>query len=561
MMAPLLEVKNLCVRFGNTAPVLHSIGFTVQPGETIALVGESGSGKSVTALTAMGLLPRHAMVTGEISFQGRDLVPLEQEQLQKIRGCHLGMVFQEPMTSLNPVLPIGVQLTEALCLQQGLDLSTARDRAMEMLSRVGISHPVRRLGQYPHEFSGGMRQRVMIAMAMLLKPKLLIADEPTTALDVIVQAQILDLMRQLTLENKTALLLITHDMGVVAEMADRIVVMEKGSVVEHNNATTLFSQPTQNYTKQLLNAVPSISQGGPEPVDGACVMRLDGISKSFAPPHRWQRHGSTKAVGDVTLELHAGETLALVGESGCGKSTLGRIAARLIEPDTGTVWLGETNASICHGNALRALRHDLQIVFQDPLASLNPRQRIGKTVAEPLVIQGTPKAQAKERALHWLDLVGLPHGAAQRYPHEFSGGQRQRVAIARAMVCEPKVVVADEPTSALDVSIQSRILDLLAQLQSDFGVAFLFITHDLAVARKISHRMAVMRQGELLEIGPSASIIESPVHAYTKALLSSVLLPDPTQRSRTRLALPAGSTGQGWTQVVPGHMARMEIGS
>ncbi|MEP0320951.1 ABC transporter ATP-binding protein [Bauldia litoralis] len=555
---PVLDVRDLKIAFGagrKAREVVHGVSFTVQRGEVVAIVGESGSGKSVTALSLMGLLPRgHGAVTGgSAHFEETDLITLAPEPLRRIRGARIGMVFQEPMTSLNPVLTIGRQMTEGMMAHGRVSDRQAREAAIAMLERVGIDDGPRRLGQYPHEFSGGMRQRVMIAMAMMMKPALLIADEPTTALDVTIQAQILDLMRTLIAETGTSLILITHDMGVVAETADRVVVMHDGRVVEEADAKTLFAMPGQAYTRALLAAVPrldgAVAGAVARPAGREPVVRIDAVSKTFGG-----RTG-TRALDRVSLDVMAGEVVALVGESGSGKSTLGRAVARLLDVDDGAILVDGHNMAEMRGATLRRARARVQMIFQDPYASLDPRFSIGRTVAEPMLIHGgVGRREASERAAALLQRVGLDRPMARRFPHEFSGGQRQRVAIARALAAGPKIIVADEPTSALDVTIQAQVLDLLAELRDEQGIALLFISHDLAVVRQISSRVAVMRSGRLLEMGPTEAVLGSPRHAYTRALLSAAPVPDPAKRGRVRVTVAAGSYPDGpLVEAAPGH--------
>ncbi|GEO42887.1 ABC transporter ATP-binding protein [Skermanella aerolata] len=546
MSNSLLDVSSLSVAFGSRTPrtVVDQVSFSVAPGETVALVGESGSGKSVTALAIMGLLPTPVarQSSGRILFENRDLGGLSDGERRRLRGGRIGMIFQEPMTSLNPVLSIGRQMTEALEVHRGLSRAAAKRRAAGMLDRVGIADPERRLRQFPHEFSGGMRQRVMIAAVMALEPLLVIADEPTTALDVTIQAQILDLMRAVTHEAGTSLLLITHDMGVVAEMADRVVVMRRGRVVEMKTAQRLFREPEEDYTRHLLAAVPRIDGVTREPSAAGttqAALSLSGVTKSFDRGSWFRRTPRALAVADVSLRIAAGETLALVGESGSGKSTLGRIAARLIDADSGHIEVCGTDLTALSGAPLRRARRAVQMVFQDPYASLDPRFTVARTLAEPMLIAGTMDRSGIRRDVYrLLDRVGLPATAAERLPHQFSGGQRQRIAIARALAARPAIIIADEPTSALDVSIQAQILELLAEVQCERGLAFLFITHDLAVVRKVAHRVAVMRAGRIVEMGLTGTVLDTPAHPYTAALLSAVPVPDPTVRQRTRLLCP-----------------------
>jgi ABC-type microcin C transport system duplicated ATPase subunit YejF len=560
MTHALLDVRDLSIAFGSKhreSEVVHRLSFSVGVGETFAIVGESGSGKSATALSIMGLLPRgHGRITGgAVNFEGADLVTLPPDSLRRVRGKRIGMIFQEPMTSLNPVLSIGRQMTEGVIAHGRAGIAEAREMAATMLDKVGIDSPGRRLTQYPHEFSGGMRQRVMIAMALIMKPALLIADEPTTALDVTIQAQILDLMRALTAETGASLILITHDMGVVAEMADRVLVMRQGRAVEDAAARTLFAAPQHNYTRALLDAVPRIDGGesGPAATSTAPVLAVKGVSKTF-DTHRG-RGPSTRALDDVSLTVTEGEVVALVGESGSGKSTLGRAIARLLDVDRGEIEVEGKDLTRLSGGALRAARAKVQMVFQDPYASLDPRFTVRRTVAEPIIIhKRASRSDAGERAVALLARVGLDAAMGHRYPHEFSGGQRQRVAIARALAAEPRIIIADEPTSALDVSIQAQVLELLSELGRERGISMLFISHDLAVVRQISSRIVVMRAGRVLESGPTAAVLTSPAHVYTRALLSAVPLPDPTQRGRSRIAVPKGDYPAGpLVECAPAH--------
>ncbi|WP_102224903.1 ABC transporter ATP-binding protein [Acidimangrovimonas sediminis] len=544
---PLLEVRDLRVGFrtgGAETPILHGLDFAVNPGEIFAIVGESGSGKSVTAMSLMGLLPRASarIDAGRALFEGEDLLHLPPERLRAIRGSRIGMIFQEPMTSLNPVLSIGRQMTEAPVAHGRASRRDAARLAVEMLERVGIPEPARRPRQFPHEFSGGMRQRVMIAMAMMMRPSLLIADEPTTALDVTVQAQILGLMRDLVRETGTSMILITHDMGVVAEMADRVMVMRHGRIVEAADTASLFARPTQPYTRDLLAAVPRIDGDTPAPgparKTAPPVLRLDTITKSFG--------GARPALAAVSLQIAPGEILGLVGESGSGKSTLGRAAARLTEVDGGTVTLEGRDITRLRGSRLREVRAGVQMIFQDPYSSLDPRLRIGRTIAEPLAIHAGLRGRlARARTGELLAQVGLDPEMADRFPHEFSGGQRQRIAIARALAAKPRLIIADEPTSALDVSVQAQVLDLLGRLSVERELAFLFISHDLSVVRKMARRVAVMRAGRLLEIGPTAEVLGDPRHAYTRALIAAAPIPDPAQRDRLTRAAPPGEYPDG----------------
>jgi ABC-type glutathione transport system ATPase component len=563
---PLLDVRDLRIAFGNRRnayEVVRGISFTINAGETLAIVGESGSGKSVTALSLMGLLPKGSgrVCAGQALFDDVDLFQLSPDQLRRLRAERLAMVFQEPMTSLNPVLSIGLQMTETLITHGRCGAAEARKIAIGMMERTGIPDPDCRFRQFPHEFSGGMRQRVMIAMAMIMKPALLIADEPTTALDVTIQAQILDLMRDLTAESGTSLILITHDMGVVAEMADRVLVMKDGYVVEEALVGELFHAPRKAYTRGLLAAVPRIDDVGVRSVQSVAqsedpIVRIEGVCKTFARGSWLKKQvAEIRALDDVTLHIMLGETVALVGESGSGKSTLGRAVARLVDVDEGAIVVSGEDITRIVGRKLRIRRAKVQMIFQDPYASLDPRFTVGRTVAEPILIHRlADRTEAKERAAELLRRVGLTTEIFSRFPHELSGGQRQRVAIARALSVEPSIIIADEPTSALDVSVQAQVLDLLAGLRDEYGITMLFITHDLAVVRKIASRVAVMRTGRILEIGPTDAILGDPHHIYTESLISAAPIPDPERRGRKRLTAIAGLYPVGpLVQVVPGH--------
>ncbi|MAU95137.1 MAG: ABC transporter ATP-binding protein [Fulvimarina sp.] len=534
----LVDISDLTIGFGAEAtapPVVDGVDLSIGKGEIVALVGESGSGKSMTALSIVGLLPERGRVrAGQILFGGKDLLTFGEAALRSVRGARIGMIFQEPMTSLNPVLTIGEQLVEALIVHEKLSKAESRNRAIAMLERTGIDNAERRLRQYPHEFSGGMRQRVMIAMMMALKPALLIADEPTTALDVTIQAQILDLLREMVRDLDTSLLLITHDMGVVAEMADRVVVMRDGKVVERGDCEAIFAAPQADYTRRLLAAVPTLDDPTRETTTtsfGPEVLRLEDVSRSFGGDGFFSRQAPLKAADGVTLTVREGETLALVGESGSGKSTLGRLAMRLEKPDGGRVVVAGEDITRLSGRGLRRVRRAIQMIFQDPYASLDPRFSIGRTIAEPMIIEGgASRSEVRERVRALLERAGLSASMAGRMPHELSGGQRQRVAIARALAVSPRIIVADEPTSALDVSVQAKILDLMIELQEAEALAYLFITHDLAVVRRIAHRVAVMRKGRIVELGAAADVLERPVHPYTRSLIAAAPVPDPARR-------------------------------
>ena len=535
--APVLAVQDLTVSVRTEAgllPLVSDLSFTLARGETLAIAGESGSGKSITSLAIMGLLPPPAVrVTGgQVRLGETDLISLPESQMQSIRGSRIAMIFQEPMTSLNPVMAIGRQLIEAIEAHESLPRAAARERALAALAAVRISLPERRMQQYPHELSGGMRQRVMIAMAIALRPDVLIADEPTTALDVTVQREVLDLLRDLQRELGTAIILITHDMGVVAEMADRVVVMRSGRMVEQGTVSAVFHAPQQPYTKALLAAVPRMGKGA-----GSVAMLASGPPVASAKDLRvlFDVRGGLfgrvthhiHAVEQVDLEIQRGETFALVGESGCGKSTLAKAMVGLV-PFSGRIEIGGAALAGQGRAATRTRRRDVQMIFQDPMASLDPRMRVGDLVAEPLVIHGIgDRAERRASTEALFERVGLERNQLDRYPHEFSGGQRQRICIARALALQPKLIIADESVSALDVSVQARVLDLLRALKQEFGIAYLFISHDMAVVENIADRVAVMYLGQIVEQGSRAQIFGNPQHSYTRRLIEAVPVPDP----------------------------------
>ncbi len=543
----LLQLDGLRVAFATpTGPVtvVDGLSFHLEAGETLCIAGESGSGKSVTALSLMGLLPKPGgrVTAGSALFQGRDLLKLSDSEMQEIRGDDIAMIFQEPMTSLNPVLSIGTQMIEGLQRHKGMSGATAETRAIEVLDSVRIPEARRRMKQFPHELSGGMRQRVMIAMAMSCDPKILIADEPTTALDCTIQAQILELMSDLQRETGTAIILITHDMGVVAEVADRVVVMRHGRMVEQGSIKSLFAAPQADYTKALLAAVPKFASGRnapgeapkPEPVLSVrdLIVRFD-VKGGLFRRTRQRVH----AVEKISFDLAPGETLALVGESGCGKSTTARAIMHL-SPFAGSIKLAGKETAHLTGDDLRALRRDVQMIFQDPHASLDPRMSVGDLVGEPLVIHGLAQgSELWEAVADLFQRVGLSPDHISRFPHEFSGGQRQRICIARALSLKPKIIIADECVSALDVSIQAQILELLKKLRAELGLSYLFISHDMAVVEQISHRVAVMYLGQIVETGTTRDVLGNPQHPYTRKLLAAVPIPDPARRGLARRRL------------------------
>jgi peptide/nickel transport system ATP-binding protein len=547
---PLLSVRDLSVAVATPTGanvVVDHLSFDLVRGETLCIAGESGSGKSMTALALMRLLPQPmARVAGGVALlEGSDLLRLSEAQMRDVRGRRIGMIFQEPMTSLNPVRTVGAQIAEAVAAHQSIAPGAARAEARRLLDIVQIPEAGRRLAQYPFELSGGMRQRVMIAIALAQNPDILIADEPTTALDVTVQAQILSLIRHLQAEINSALILITHDMGVVAEMADRVLVMRRGQEVEHGGVRDVFAAPKVEYTRDLLAAVPLLGamQGhavpkrstGGIPSGAAGVIEIDDLTVRFDIKGGLLRRPVRRvhAVEGLSLTLRRGETLSLVGESGCGKSTTGKAIMNLV-PWTGSIRVGGRETSGLLRQTMKPILRDVQMVFQDPYASLDPRMRVGDLVAEPLLIHGLAKGQELEdRAAYLFERVGLSRDLLRRYPHEFSGGQRQRICIARALSVSPKAIIADESVSALDVSIQAQVLDLLQDIQNETGIGYLFISHDMAVVEQISHRIAVMYMGRIVETGTRAQILENPQHAYTKRLLAAVPVPDPTKARRS----------------------------
>jgi len=599
--AAVLSVRDLTTSFrvdGVWRPVVRGLSFDVQPRETVAIVGESGSGKSVTALSIMRLVPEvNGRIEGQVFLDGRDCIGLTEGEMRAVRGNEISMIFQEPMTSLNPVLTIGFQIAETLRYHRGLDQRAANAEALRILDTVRIPAAASRFSEYPHRFSGGMRQRVMIAMALACQPRLLIADEPTTALDVTVQAQILELIKLLQDEFGMAVIFITHDMGVVAEVADRTIVMFKGEAVEQGATETTFTTPRHPYTRALLAAVPKLGSmaGQARPMRFAVVNTQTGeadipaqmpdtVSDTGKPLLSVSNlvtrfdvrrgvlgrvSGRVHAVENISFDLRAGETLALVGESGCGKSTTGRSILRLVPPTSGQVLFEDRDVASLPRRELRQMRQRMQMIFQDPYASLNPRKTVGSAIAEPIVIHGlADRKGANEMVADLLRQVGLSPDMASRLPHEFSGGQRQRLCIARALALSPKLIVADEAVSALDVSIKAQVINLMLDLQQELGLAYLFISHDMAVVERVSHRVAVMHLGEIVEIGPRQAIFDNPQHPYTQKLMAAVPTPDPSRRRvRRGLAndeIPSPFRAPDYQpperfyrEVAPGHMVQI----
>jgi peptide/nickel transport system ATP-binding protein len=551
------------VRFDSVSAV-RSVEYSVAAGEVVAVVGESGSGKTVTAMSLLGLLPSNAQVTGRALLSGRDLYAMTPAELRKVRGGEVGMVFQEPMSALNPVFCVGDQLVEGILVHQKLTAQQAKHRAIELFDLVGLPDPERRFRSFPHELSGGQLQRVVIAMAVANEPELLIADEPTTALDVTVQAEILELLRDLRARLDTAILLITHDMGVVADLADRVVVMHDGQVVEQGPVEAIFGAPKEKYTQELLGSVISLGAVATEGLERALqaevvvrenhlaaadhpavesvpdmpaskpVLRIENLSVIYGGRFRSL---SVRAADGVSLHVEPGEVLGLVGESGSGKSTVAGAVTGLVKATGGRVLIDGTDVTKVRGRAAKALRRRLGVVFQDPLSSLNPRATVGDSVAEPIELHKVLKgSDVDSRVAELLRSVQLSPDLRTRYPHELSGGQRQRVCIARALALRPDLLIADEPTSALDVSVQARVLELIQRLQAEYGFACLFISHDLAVIEQLAGRVAVMHRGHVVEQGPTKSVLAEPVHPYTQRLLAAAPVADPAAQRRRREA-------------------------
>ncbi|MFD4535899.1 ABC transporter ATP-binding protein [Kitasatospora sp. NPDC058397] len=559
MAPPLVDVRDLVVDFpvgdGHVRAV-DGVGFTLEAGQALGIVGESGSGKSTVAYGLLGLhRGTGARVGGSVRVAGVDAVTAEGDELRRLRGGLAAMVFQDPLSALDPYYAVGDQIAEVVRVHRAVSRRAARARAVEVLGRVGIPDPARRSRSRPHEFSGGMRQRVLIAMALACEPRLLVADEPTTALDVTVQAQILDLLHELRAETGAGLVLVTHDLGVVAGSVDRVLVMKDGRAVEHGPVTEVLGAPREPYTRALLSAVPRVDApgaagaahtGSAGPAGGAAAGRTDGdvlleatdLRREFATRGGLTRRTApVAAVDGVSLTVRAGETLGIVGESGSGKTTLGRMLVRLLEPTGGRLHYRGRDIGALGENELRPLRRELQMVFQDPVSSLNPRRSIGESIADPLRIAGeSDDRRIRARVGELLERVGLDASWYHRYPHEFSGGQRQRVGIARALAPQPRLIVCDEPVSALDVTTQAQVVALLGELQRDLGLALVFIAHDLAVVRQVSDRVAVMRAGRIVEQGDADAVYDSPQHAYTKGLLAAVPVLDPVEATARRTA-------------------------
>jgi peptide/nickel transport system ATP-binding protein len=546
--APVLAVDGLTISFGSDSdvvPAVRGTAFELHRGRVLALVGESGSGKSVTAMAVLGLLPGNARFGGSIRLNGEELIGAAPERLRQVRGGEIGTIFQEPMNALNPVFTVGKQISEAIRAHREISRSDATEQTVQLLSSVGLDEPARIAAAYPHELSGGQLQRAMIAMAISCDPVVLIADEPTTALDVTVQAGILELLRELGTRLGTAILLITHDMGVVADLADDVVVMKDGEVVEQATVSALYTDPQNEYTKDLLQAVPHLpelllgtmdARGEDTGAAGNALVQFKDVVVEYRG-----RPGSSgvRAVDGVDLHIEAGQVLGLVGESGSGKTTIGRALAGLVPVTSGALRVDGVDVARAFGRGrkLRGIRARMGIVFQDPASSLNPRHTVGTSIAEPLTLHSDLDGPARrERVAELLDAVRVPAGFATRYPHEMSGGQRQRVAIARALALNPSLLIADEPTSALDVSVQAAVLALMADLQARFGFGCLFISHDLAVVGQLADRVAVMHQGRIVEEGPAARVLRSPQEPYTQRLLAAAPVADPVRQRRRREA-------------------------
>ena len=524
---PVLDVQGLTVRLpagADRVNAVENVSFAVAPGEIVCVVGESGSGKSVTAHAVMGLLPPGQLTAtaGRVLLEGDDLLLKSPTEMRRIRGDRISMIFQEPLTALNPVMTVGDQIAEVLDIHTKLSERERRARVLDVMQSVHLPEPERMIDAYPHQLSGGQRQRIMIAAALVLDPVLLVADEPTTALDVTTQAQILKLIKELRARRSTGVLFITHDFGVVAEVASRVVVMQHGRVVEQGRTEDVLRRPRDDYTRMLIRAVPSLSPPARAPINAApIVLQTSDLSKTYISGGFFARRREVKAVRDVNLQVRRGETLGVVGESGSGKSTVARCIARLIEPTDGAILIEGADVAKLGPRALRPHRKRVQIVFQDPYRSLNPRRTVGAAITEGPVNFGMTEREATTRARNLMRLVGLDPDALMRFPHQFSGGQRQRICIARALAMEPEILVADEPVSALDVSVQAQVLMLIDDVRKRFSLAVLFITHDLRVAAQVCDRIAVMHKGEVVEEGTTAAVFGAPQHAYTRALFDS----------------------------------------
>ena len=536
---PIIEASELSIDFwvdGQWVMAASGVNFRVRPGEVLAIVGESGSGKSTSAMSLLGLLPVNGRASGSVKLQGEELIGADKKRLRQVRGKEIAVIFQEPMTALNPVYTVGFQIVEALQVHYpSMTKAKAKARALELLTMVELPDPQKAFDSYPHELSGGQRQRAMIAQSISCDPLLLIADEPTTALDVTVQAEILDLIRDLNKRLNSAVILITHDMGVVADLSDHMIVMKDGVVVESGSTKQVFTKPGHQYTKDLLAAVPHLGAAELKPaVDRTGqkpTLSLRNVNIEY--PKRG-RVPAFKAASDINLEIYPGEVLGLVGESGSGKTTIGRAVVGLLPIKSGELTINEKSLSGRKQKELMAIRREIGIVFQDPGSSLNPRWPVGQSIAEPLLLAGWNQKELTDRVSELLDLVELPRSYRNRYPHELSGGQRQRIGIARALALSPKLLVADEPTSALDVSVQARVLELLQEIQKEQQFATLFISHDLAVVDLLSDRIAVMQHGVIVEQGPKDEILRNPTQDYTKRLIAAVPVPDPDQQARRR---------------------------
>jgi peptide/nickel transport system ATP-binding protein len=525
----LLSIRDLSIALPLGADRLYAakdINFDLAPGEILCIVGESGSGKSMSANAVMGLLPQGVEPDkGSITFDGQSILGLSEKEMLKLRGSRISMIFQEPLSALNPLMRVGAQIAEVFEAHGALNGSERRARALKLLGEVGIPDPQAAIRAYPFQLSGGQRQRVMIAMALALEPDILIADEPTTALDVTTQAQILKLIEDLRGKRGMAVIFITHDFGVVADIADRVIVMKKGEIVEAGPAQEVLLKPQHPYTRALIDAIPRLTQtDAPKQVERAPLLKVEGLQKTFSTGSGtlFGKRRVVKAVQDLSFELYAGETIGIVGESGSGKSTVGRCLVRLLDPDGGRVLMDDVDIAHMSGAELRAQRRKLQMIFQDPFSSLNPRARVSRILTEGLIAYGTPDKEAKAKARELLELVGLDESAMKRFPHEFSGGQRQRIGIARALALEPSIIIADEAVSALDVSIQAQVLDLLAELKTRLNLSMLFITHDLRVAARICDRIIVMQKGQIVEAGPVSKVLHDPDTAYTRSLLNAI---------------------------------------